>query len=372
MKFSSPFSLRKGILLIIPLVLLGSYALHEAIASSGGIVGQSKAGCGGYGCHGTKSTATVISIYTDSSQIVAGKTYLFHLSVSNPSEAAAGCDISIDNAAKLSTYGYSSGLQYFVGELTHTSPRIFTGDSAVWLFNYTAPAKAGLAHIYVAGNAVNDNGTNDAGDHWNTAVETVNVIAQPGPQVLATSLVRDTARQGDTAITSISVRNIGVGTLLIDHYSLSFGTSFRIIDSSVHSIPEKESATIKIEFIPSSPGLTKDTLHIFSNDISTPTTSIAVIGFATVSSVQSKAASAFQWTVFPNPSNGRFTIHTDGISEDGEIRVSDAAGRTVFQKTTAVEDGTPVDLSMLASGTYMVFVQRKDGHSFHQQIVVAR
>jgi len=168
---------RIGVLLTLPLLLLGSYAIHEAGASSGGVYKDSQSGCGGYGCHGLKSSATVISISTSSNSIQAGQTYIFRLSVANSTEAAAGCDISVDSGAKLAVDSTGLYLSYG-GELTHRTPRYFGyTDSAVWLFKYKAPSKPGVAHIYVAGNAVNGNGTNDAGDHWNLAVDTLTVVA---------------------------------------------------------------------------------------------------------------------------------------------------------------------------------------------------
>ncbi|HET6399802.1 MAG TPA: T9SS type A sorting domain-containing protein [Candidatus Kapabacteria bacterium] len=182
MKLLSVFyGTRKSLLLILPLLLLGSYAVHEAVGRSGGITGQSKIGCGtlNNGCHSdSKSSATVVSLSTESSQIVAGQTYIFRISVANadPSEVAAGCDITADKGT-LATNGYGSGLQAYYGDLTHTSPRYFTGDSAVWTFQYTAPAKTGPTHIYAAGNAVNRDYAADAQDHWNLAIDTLTIVS---------------------------------------------------------------------------------------------------------------------------------------------------------------------------------------------------
>ncbi len=176
------YRMRKSILLTLPLLLLGSYAIHEASGYSFGVVGQSTYGCSGGGCHGSRSTNTVISISTASAQIEAGKTYIFRISVANPAEHAAGCDISVDNGT-LAVDSAKEDLQVGYGELTHKSPNPFanaygkSGDSAVWLFKYTAPSQAGPAHIYAAGNAVNYNGVADAGDHWNLAVDTLTVVA---------------------------------------------------------------------------------------------------------------------------------------------------------------------------------------------------
>lgn len=187
MKFLSIFyRIRKSVLLIVPLLLLGSYAVHEAAGHAAGITGYSRAGCGGGGCHGTKSSATVISISTDSTQIIAGQTYIFRISIANPNESGAGCDISVDKGAKLQTDGgYASGLQPLGNDLTHTGPRQFTGDSAVWTFKYKAPSTAGIAHIYAAGNAVNLDGSADAQDHWNLAVDTLTIV--PASSVTTTT-----------------------------------------------------------------------------------------------------------------------------------------------------------------------------------------
>ncbi len=149
------------------------YSVHEAMSDAGGIIGASKVGCS---CHGTKSSATVVKVYTDSAQIIAGKTYIFTLSVANPTEKGAGCDMSVDDGGVLDTIGTTSGLQLYDKELTHYTPRVFTGDSAVWMFKYTAPKTAGTAHIYIAGNAVNLDGKADAADHWNTIIDTIHVV----------------------------------------------------------------------------------------------------------------------------------------------------------------------------------------------------
>jgi hypothetical protein len=169
---------RKSLLVLLFLLVFGVYSIREAESSEFGIIGVSKTGCGGSGCHSPSRTAsTVVTIATQSPQIVAGQTYDFTIVVKNANgiQKAAGCDISVDGGAKLSTSG--TGLQAANGELTHTQPRTFgSGDSALWTFKYTAPTKAGTDHIYAGGNAVNLNGTNDNGDLWNTTVYTVTVV----------------------------------------------------------------------------------------------------------------------------------------------------------------------------------------------------
>ncbi len=180
MKFSILFRrIRKGLVVFIPLALLAGYSVHKATGYVFGITGASTIGCSsGGGCHGSQSSTTVVKIYTAAPQIVAGQTYVFSLSVANPSELGAGCDISVDKGGKLALNGSNSGLQSSSGELTHyPGARTFTGGSAVWTFQYTAPKTVGVAHIYAAGNAVNLDGRADAGDHWNTTVYPVTVVS---------------------------------------------------------------------------------------------------------------------------------------------------------------------------------------------------
>ena len=271
---------RKGIFVLAPFLILGIYALHEADANSGGVIGQSKAGCGGFGCHATQSSsATIVRIETDSAQINPGKTYVFRIVVANPSERAAGCDISVDNNGKLATSG--SGLQLFNKELTHTQPRVFTGDSAVWTFKYTAPSTAGVAHIYAAGNAVNLNGTNDAGDHWNTVTYTVNIVAATGPEISVTSPLRDTVLAGEANTKATYIKNLGTAPLTIDHFGLKTGTIFHITDSSTKAVAVGDSIPVTIGFAPTSKATFVDTLHIYSNDASTPVASVALVGVGT-------------------------------------------------------------------------------------------
>jgi hypothetical protein len=78
-------TIRKGLFLILPLALIVGYSINKAMGTSTGVVGQSTIGCGGGSCHGSQSAATVVKIYTSAAQILAGQTYVFTISVANPS-----------------------------------------------------------------------------------------------------------------------------------------------------------------------------------------------------------------------------------------------------------------------------------------------
>ncbi len=250
MNFRGVYFLRRPIVLgIMAFGLVAAYSVHEVFAISGGISGESRIGCGApanLGCHGTQSVNTVISISTDSPQLLPGQTYVFRLSVANPSERGAGCDIAVDSGASLTTDGTGSGLHllrdYHSGqfELTQSSPRVFTGDSGVWLFKYTAPSKPGVAHIYVAANAVNLDGVNDSQDHWNLAVDTIHIAAaavDAGHSVMASvRLFPNPSRtgictlstQGLTGASDVSVRDATGRILYHRHYLLGTNSQLEL------------------------------------------------------------------------------------------------------------------------------------------------
>lgn len=270
------FSFRKSVFVLLPILLLGAYAVHDAISEPGGITGCSKIGCSS--CHGPGSTTTVVTLSTTATQIEAGKTYVFQFSVANPSESEAGCDISVDNGAVLGLDGANSGLWIPSGsnELTHTQPQVFTGDSAVWSFTYTAPLTPGTAHIYAAGNAVDFDGGLS-----NVTTYDVTVSPAAGPDISAPALVRDTALRGDTSQINFWVKNTGTAELNISNYSMRTGASFFVPDPSPITIAPGDSAKLTVNMVPAVKGIISDTCHIYSNDSNNLVTSVAFVGFGT-------------------------------------------------------------------------------------------
>ena len=275
---SIPTSLlaRKSLVVLLFLLMLGVYSIREAESYQFGIIGASKTGCGG-GCHSqSRSASTVVTIATGSPQIVAGQTYNFTIVVKNANgiQRGAGCDISVDGGAKLSTT--DAGLQFSNNDLTHLGTRVFgAGDSALWTFNYTAPSKAGTYHIYAAGNAVNLNGRNDNGDLWNTTIHMVTVVQN--------------------------------------------------------------------------------------------------------SSVASGLESTSDFSVSPNPSTGRFVIYAPQlaapwtIARPATIEIVDNAGRIVFELSgVQLNPSYTLDLRMLASGTYFLWVRPENAQPFERMISIER
>lgn len=81
---------------------------------------------------------------------------------------------------------------------------------------------------------------------------------------------------------------------------------------------------------------------------------------------------ATEWTVFPNPNNGRFTIQYAGEPGKVEIDVFDATGRTVHHEETDLESGEQHQLDLagqLAKGAYTLRLVT-GGSSMEQRLMV--
>jgi hypothetical protein len=190
--------IRKSFFLFLPLALLAGYSVHDAFSHYTGadVPGDAELGSCALGnplpCHaGPASSSTVIHLFTPS-QILAGHTYIFRISVASLDTAdhAAGFDVDVDTPVTLDTIpGVNTfSTAPFPGisdewSITHSVPQLFSAngvnsDSAVWSFLYTAPDSPGVYPIYLAGNAVNgDSATADTEDHWNVAVQNITVLA---------------------------------------------------------------------------------------------------------------------------------------------------------------------------------------------------
>ncbi len=76
-----------------------------------------------------------------------------------------------------SLLAFSSDEKVISGELTHATPKLFTGDTVTWSFSYHAPSVQGRGTVYAVAESVNGNGLPDNGDQWNFADNFVVTIA---------------------------------------------------------------------------------------------------------------------------------------------------------------------------------------------------
>ncbi len=188
-------------------------ASDMALAYSGGITGQTVAGCT---CH-SQGSATTLSFVSSSGSfnVSPSGTLTITLTVAHTSQSAAGTDLGVVNSSNQNAGSLSpasgSGLQLSGSELTHSQPKSMSGGSASFTFTWTAPATPGTYTIRAAGNAVNSNG-NNSGDVYNTATQTITVVSSPTVAVTAPNGGEEWCAGGSQNITwtSSNVSNVKI------------------------------------------------------------------------------------------------------------------------------------------------------------------
>jgi hypothetical protein len=71
--------------------------------------------------------------------------------------------------------------------------------------------------------------------------------------------------------------------------------------------------------------------------------------------------------IYPNPTNGKFTITSSSTAAIAEIKIKDVLGRTV--KVEQYNNGQ-MDISEMHKGVYILIATDKDGHSYSTKIVL--
>ena len=153
------------------------YFTIEAYATSTGRAQRTSTvdgGCGGTGCHGTSSSsATSLSITSGSLTVDPGSTNSFTIRVANSSLHKAGINIAVKTTitgnSNIGELGapVGSGLQTLISELTHSTPKDFSGGNADFNFTWKAPDKPGHYYLRAAGLAANTDDQGVTSDQWN-------------------------------------------------------------------------------------------------------------------------------------------------------------------------------------------------------------
>lgn len=86
-----------------------------------------------------------------------------------------------------------------------------------------------------------------------------------------------------------------------------------------------------------------------------------------ITSVNNPDLAAEAVHIFPNPSNGSFTVAFDSPEEITEIRISGITGNTVFQKKT--ENLSTVSITDIPAGTYILTITDRESRSSNRKII---
>ncbi|MGA2296848.1 MAG: immunoglobulin domain-containing protein [FCB group bacterium] len=213
--------------------------VYAALAhSNGSVSGKTSSTSDGCSCHSSSANSeTSVSVVsgTGSFNVDPNSVTTFTITVTNAVEVSVGVDIGV----KTTQFGETdigtlapvngSGLQNNGAELTQTSPKALSGGSCSFQFTWTAPSTPGTYYLRCIANAVNGNGTNDAGDHWNwMPVQAITVNAPPGISI--------TSPVGGEAWCQNSAHNItwtssGIANVMIE-LSSDGGSSFQTLVAS--------------------------------------------------------------------------------------------------------------------------------------------
>ena len=187
--------------------LLGLSLIGNALASSGGITGQSTIGCVSSGCHGHNGVSAVGpfrytgTIYGDSTgswgsgtQTIENNVVLDLLFFLNRSSGSSAPRFGMDMSTSGGSLSESSGsLQLLSSEVTHTSPSstscasggptgCASGDMQYNSIAWSPPAStSGDFTISACGNVVDNDGAADTGDSDSTGglCDTLNIAVRP-------------------------------------------------------------------------------------------------------------------------------------------------------------------------------------------------
>ncbi|MCU0441660.1 MAG: T9SS type A sorting domain-containing protein, partial [Bacteroidia bacterium] len=91
------------------------------------------------------------------------------------------------------------------------------------------------------------------------------------------------------------------------------------------------------------------------------------IDVETVISVEEVTSEAGPFSIYPNPTNGKFTISSKTNVEIKSIKLVDLLGRVVLTNTE-MNTNAEIDLSKLNTGIYMLYIEDVKGNAYTDKI----
>jgi len=211
-----------------------AFFLYLTLSSySGGITGQSVAGCS---CHNPTATAGTLITLTGlpAGGYVNGSVYPVTLTITNTSVISVGVGRrdGFDMTSSAGAFTAIAGTALNgPTEIRHTTPKPAPAGTASWTFNWTAPASGSAAVSFnIAGNAANGDGSPSSLDKWNSFSTTL--IKAP-PYTVSATASTILCNGGTASITATSINgsapfqyklNTGLYQSISTFPSLSSGT----------------------------------------------------------------------------------------------------------------------------------------------------
>lgn len=179
MKFRNKFTILGALFLFITVLYAFSFFFPT------GYVGTTRKNNVNLGCicHGDTASSNVSVVISGPDSIPAGLTAIYTITMSNGPAVAGGFNVANQRDGGSDTLTLNPILLDTMvrkqdGELTHTHPKMFTGNSVSWQFTYTASNVTGIDTLFASGNSTNNNGFSDS-DKWNWSQNKIVRIYNP-------------------------------------------------------------------------------------------------------------------------------------------------------------------------------------------------
>ncbi len=177
------------IVLTMVLCIWSAALMRAGTQHDDGIVGMTRKNGTGCACHNLTATPGIQVRISGPAMMRAGSASLYTVTVAGGPAVTGGFNVATRLGSLLPNSG---GVQLMSGELAHTAPKAFSGDSVQWTFSYVAPAATGSDTIYAVGQSTNGNLLPDNGDQWNFSnnfVVTVVPASAPVPSLTEWGIV---------------------------------------------------------------------------------------------------------------------------------------------------------------------------------------
>jgi len=345
---------------LVYLLAILSLSYCVCTSSSGGVFGQSTAGCGGGGCH-QNSPATLLNVTgIPITGYVNGTAYTMTLTVSNPGKSKAGFNLTVNNGSLTAGAGMNSN---GTTELKHSAPLTMVSNTATWTFTWTAPA-TGTAPVifFVAGNAVDGN-NQSSNDEFDTNQFSFNAAAAATAPTITNVSAAGTGP--NTGAVNANVNANGDASSINIEYGLTASYGNSIVGNPAvvtGNTPTPISGNIT--------GLAPATLYhyrvVAMNTMGTtysPDATFTTLS-ASVSSLQETTA-----RIYPNPVSDQLFYRDEKDLREVQFLLCNALGMPCSAIVKKITPGQyALDLSSLAPGIYSLLID-KEGQRYLQPVL---